>query len=218
MSRFVPFVLGGIVGAVAGILLAPSKGEDTRKQIANAVNDTIPSDNATARNLKSKADSFVDQAAKKSTVAINAVIDKSAEVKASLTERAEKSIPDNVASGEAADELREKIDAARERIAAQVAKNAEAIQDAAVDKIPVVVDAAATAGAKVSNAVGSIKEALPKVEIEVGVKKAPSAEDTAPMTAVASTDEAAVPAAATDAPAAATTDAAPAADQASKPE
>ncbi len=40
------------------------------------------------------------------------------------------------------DELRQKIDAARERIATQVAKNAEAARDAAVDKIPVAIDAA----------------------------------------------------------------------------
>ena len=40
------------------------------------------------------------------------------------------------------DDLREKIEAARQRIAAQVAKNAEVAQDAASDEIPVAVEAA----------------------------------------------------------------------------
>ncbi len=32
-SVFLPFILGGIAGAVAGLLLAPRSGSDTRKQL-----------------------------------------------------------------------------------------------------------------------------------------------------------------------------------------
>lgn len=57
---------------------------------------------------------------------------KGAEVKKGLTSRVEQTAPAVV---EKNDELRDKIDAARERIAAQVAKNAEAVHDTAVDAV-----------------------------------------------------------------------------------
>ena len=36
MGRFATFIIGGVVGAVAGLLLAPAKGSDTRKQVVEA--------------------------------------------------------------------------------------------------------------------------------------------------------------------------------------
>lgn len=160
MGRFATFVLGGIVGAAAGVLLAPAKGEETRKQVATVAQEVAEQN---APQLEQKKNNFVDAAAKTSTVAINAVIDKGGEIKSSVATRASSITPTAPSvSDETADELREKIDAARERIAAQVAKNTEAIQDAAVDKIPVVIDAAAQASAAVSGAVDSVKGAIPK--------------------------------------------------------
>ena len=58
------------------------------------------------------------------------------------------------------DELRQKIDAARERIATQVAKNAEAARDAAVDKVPAVLDAAAAAKETATGAAQHAAEAV----------------------------------------------------------
>lgn len=48
----------------------------------------------------------------------------------------------------------------------QVAKNAEALQDAAVDKIPAVVDAAAGVGAAVSGAVNQSKIVLLSLKLQ----------------------------------------------------
>jgi gas vesicle protein len=39
-SAVVPFLLGGIVGAVLGLLLAPKTGSETRKRIRNFAADT----------------------------------------------------------------------------------------------------------------------------------------------------------------------------------
>ena len=95
---------------------------------------------------------------------------------------------------DANDELRAKIDAARERIAMQVAKNAEALQDAAVDKIPAVVDAAAGVGAAVSGAVESVKNSVAKSEATTPV-------DTTTQASAAPATPAAEAASAEDAPA-----------------
>lgn len=45
MGRFATFIIGGVVGAVAGLLLAPAKGSDTRKQVVEAVQDNVPQAN-----------------------------------------------------------------------------------------------------------------------------------------------------------------------------
>ncbi len=160
MGRFATFIIGGVVGAVAGLLLAPAKGSDTRKQVIEAVQDNVPQ----ANQLQMQLDGIIDNAAKASTTVINTAIDKGTEVKRSVTARAQQVAPAAEQVADANDELRAKIDAARERIAMQVAKNAEALQDAAVDKIPAVVDAAAGVGAAVSGAVESVKNSVAKSE------------------------------------------------------
>lgn len=190
MGRFATFIIGGVVGAVAGLLLAPAKGSDTRKQVVEAVQDNVPQ----ANQLQMQLDGIIDNAAKASTTVINTAIDKGTEVKRSVTARAQQVAPAAEQVADANDELRAKIDAARERIAMQVAKNAEALQDAAVDKIPAVVDAAAGVGAAVSGAVESVKNSVAKSEATTPV-------DTTTQASAASATPAAEAASAEDAPA-----------------
>lgn len=190
MGRFATFIIGGVVGAVAGLLLAPAKGSDTRKQVVEAVQDNVPQ----ANQLQMQLDGIIDNAAKASTTVINTAIDKGTEVKRSVTARAQQVAPAAEQVADANDELRAKIDAARERIAMQVAKNAEALQDAAVDKIPAVVDAAAGVGAAVSGAVESVKNSVAKSEATTPV-------DTATQASAAPATPAAEAASAEDAPA-----------------
>lgn len=190
MGRFATFIIGGVVGAVAGLLLAPAKGSDTRKQVVEAVQDNVPQ----ANQLQMQLDGIIDNAAKASTTVINTAIDKGTEVKRSVTARAQQVAPAAEQVADANDELRAKIDAARERIAMQVAKNAEALQDAAVDKIPAVVDAAAGVGAAVSGAVESVKNSVAKSEATTPV-------DTITQASAAPATPAAEAASAEDAPA-----------------
>ena len=171
MPKFISFITGGVVGAVAALLLAPAKGSDTRKQVVETIQEKVPQ----TVQLQKSASQFIDTAAKTSTNVINTAIDKGTEVKRDLTARVSSMAPAGGNAADANDELRAKIDAARERIAAQVAKNAEAIQDAAVDKIPQVVDAAAAAGAKVTAAAGAVKEAV--TGPACGPKDAPAADE-----------------------------------------
>lgn len=190
MGRFATFIIGGVVGTVAGLLLAPAKGSDTRKQVVEAVQDNVPQ----ANQLQMQLDGIIDNAAKASTTVINTAIDKGTEVKRSVTARAQQVAPAAEQVADANDELRAKIDAARERIAMQVAKNAEALQDAAVDKIPAVVDAAAGVGAAVSGAVESVKNSVAKSEATTPV-------DTTTQASAAPATPAAEAASAEDAPA-----------------
>lgn len=190
MGRFATFIIGGVVGVVAGLLLAPAKGSDTRKQVVEAVQDNVPQ----ANQLQMQLDGIIDNAAKASTTVINTAIDKGTEVKRSVTARAQQVAPAAEQVADANDELRAKIDAARERIAMQVAKNAEALQDAAVDKIPAVVDAAAGVGAAVSGAVESVKNSVAKSEATTPV-------DTTTQASAAPATPAAEAASAEDAPA-----------------
>lgn len=139
MGKFVPFVIGGIIGAAAGLLLSPRTGAENRAKLSEALNENVRIEVPT--NVQEKAGQFVDAAASTSQKVINTVVDNGSDAYKNVVSRVNQN-PTVQAFNDNGDELRQKIDAARERIATQVAKNAEAARDAAVDKIPVAIDAA----------------------------------------------------------------------------
>lgn len=139
MGKFVPFVIGGIIGATAGLLLSPRTGAENRAKLSEALNENVKIEVPT--NVQEKAGQFVDAAASTSQKVINTVVDNGSDAYKNVVSRVNQN-PTVQAFNDNGDELRQKIDAARERIATQVAKNAEAARDAAVDKIPVAIDAA----------------------------------------------------------------------------
>ena len=98
-----------------------------------------------------------------------------------LTSRVEQTAPAVV---EKNDELRDKIDAARERIAAQVAKNAEAVHDTAVDAVPVAMDAAKNAKTAVKEAAENATDAAK----DIAQSAADAAKSTAKTAASAAKD------------------------------
>lgn len=156
MGKFTTFLIGGAVGAAAALLLSPRTGAENRALVGEAVgnNCKVPA------GVQAKAGQMVDAAASTSTKVINAVVDNGSEAYKAVAQRAQQVTPPSVqAFSDNGDELREKIDAARERIATQVAKNAEAARDAAVDKIPAAIDAAQSAGAAAKGAAQSATEA-----------------------------------------------------------
>jgi gas vesicle protein len=59
------FVVGGAIGAIAGILLAPKSGEETRAMLSNSAKDMIKKADETAKQIQSKADDAVSELQKK---------------------------------------------------------------------------------------------------------------------------------------------------------
>lgn len=59
------FIVGGAIGAVAGILLAPKSGEETRQMIADGAKDMMKRADETVKEIQSKADDVVSDMQKK---------------------------------------------------------------------------------------------------------------------------------------------------------
>ena len=53
------FIVGGAVGAIAGILLAPKSGEETREMIADSAKSAVSRANETVKEIQNKADDVV---------------------------------------------------------------------------------------------------------------------------------------------------------------
>lgn len=62
---FVGFIVGGALGAIAGILLAPKSGEETRTMLAESAKDVMKRADATVKEIQSKADDAVADMQKK---------------------------------------------------------------------------------------------------------------------------------------------------------
>ncbi len=59
------FLVGGAIGALAGILLAPKSGEETRQMIADSAKDAMRRADETVKQIQSKADDVVSDMQKK---------------------------------------------------------------------------------------------------------------------------------------------------------
>lgn len=62
---FTGFLVGGAIGAIAGILLAPKSGEETRALIAETTKDVTKRAEATVKEIQDKADDVVTEMQKK---------------------------------------------------------------------------------------------------------------------------------------------------------
>ncbi|MBO6087908.1 YtxH domain-containing protein [bacterium] len=59
------FLVGGAIGAVAGILLAPKSGEETRAMLKDGAQDALKRADETVKQIQSKADDVVADMQKK---------------------------------------------------------------------------------------------------------------------------------------------------------
>ena len=59
------FIVGGAIGAITGILLAPKSGEETRQLIADTTRDVMKRADQTVTEIQSKADDVVSDMQKK---------------------------------------------------------------------------------------------------------------------------------------------------------
>ena len=59
------FIVGGAIGAIAGVLLAPKSGEETRALIADSAKDAVRRADETVKEIQSKADDVVSDMQRK---------------------------------------------------------------------------------------------------------------------------------------------------------
>jgi gas vesicle protein len=59
------FVVGGAIGAIAGILLAPKSGEETRREICDTSKDLLRRADETVKEIKEKAEDVMSDMQKK---------------------------------------------------------------------------------------------------------------------------------------------------------
>lgn len=141
-NRFGAFIIGGIVGAAAALLFAPRSGAETRAAVADRANTVLGDAQGWSAQASANVQSAYQQAtargaevvggvAAKGQAVVDEVVARGQGVVASAQEAAGNMKP---VFSEKNDELRDKIEAARARIAAQVAKNAE--ESAATDAAP----------------------------------------------------------------------------------
>lgn len=153
------FIAGGLAGAAVALLCAPRSGRETRTMVADKVNDVWGEAQNLGgeggvdvrqayQNAAARGQEVVQNVAAKGQEFAQAAQAKGQEVYGQASERVQGVVSGIGAQAQDNDELRDKIEAARQRIAAQVAKNAGEAQAAADAAIPVAADAAdAAAGA-----------------------------------------------------------------------
>lgn len=58
-------IVGGAMGAIAGILLAPKSGEETRELLSDASKDVVKKTDRTVKDIQDKAETVVSDLQKK---------------------------------------------------------------------------------------------------------------------------------------------------------
>lgn len=59
------FLVGGAIGAIAGILLAPKSGEETRQMLSDSAKDAMRRADETVKQIQSRADDVVSDMQRK---------------------------------------------------------------------------------------------------------------------------------------------------------
>ncbi|MEG0682470.1 MAG: YtxH domain-containing protein [Raoultibacter sp.] len=144
------FVVGGLLGAGVALLYAPRAGAETRALVSDKVNVVW----GEAQELGSKAGAKGQQIYQEAS-------SRGQEIYSGATARVQEAA-ENIKPvfAEKNDELREKIEAARQRIATQVAQNAETAHAVAHEKIPVAAEAAEAAVSRVYDAATAAVEKI----------------------------------------------------------
>ncbi len=152
-NKFGVFLAGGLVGAAAALLCAPRTGREARGMVAEKVNavwgeaqelgaqtastaQQVVEDVAGA-DAAARTQTFAQDAVVKGQNVVSAVASKGQEIYGAAASRVQEAKNSVKPDPDGTDDLREKIEAARARIAAQVAKNAEESAAAASEEIPV---------------------------------------------------------------------------------
>lgn len=166
------FIAGGAIGAVVALLYAPRTGEESRALVADKANEAWGAAQQYGTEAQVRGQQFYSDVTTRGQVAYQNAATSAQQVYSNVSGTAQDAF--NVAQArvedvrgnvkpvftEKNDELREKIEAARQRIATQVAKNAEVAHDVMNEKIPVAADAAVDAVAQVHDAVDAAAQKI----------------------------------------------------------
>lgn len=152
------FIVGGLVGAGIALLYAPRPGVETRAMVSDKVNDTWGEAQEFGAQASANVQQFYQDATVKGQEVIGTVSNKSQEIYGTASGRVQE-VAGNVKPvfTEKNDELRDKIEAARARIASQVAKNAGDAPEA--EEVPAVAAVAEETGAVPAAVAEAVKEA-----------------------------------------------------------
>ena len=131
MSRIVPFLLGGVIGAGFALAFAPYSGEKNRALVAEKANALADEAKDFGAGFPGSAQDILETARERATALLGDAQSKSGGLVNDATSKVKQAT--GKASDADAEELRAKIEAARQRIAAQVMENAEKAKEAAGD-------------------------------------------------------------------------------------
>ena len=140
MSKVTSFILGGLIGAGVALMFAPNAGEKNRALVAEKANALAGEAKDFGAGLPGSAQDLINAAYEKGNALLKDATAKGSSVVGGATSRV-KEVSGQPAPAEDADELREKIEAARRRIAAQVMENAESSKALTADAILEATDA-----------------------------------------------------------------------------
>ena len=158
------FLAGGLAGAAVALLVAPRSGRETRALVADTVNEAWGEAQELGSQGAASAQQAYQSAVERGQNVAQNVADKGQEVYGKASARVREAA-DGVqpAFSQKNDELRDKIEAARQRIASQVAQNAEESQIATGGVVEVVSD---DAEAEVAEAAEEVQAAAEEVAAE----------------------------------------------------
>ena len=140
------FLAGGVVGAVAALLCAPRTGQEARTMVAEKVNAAWGQAQSISSDAGVNAQQVYQSATARGQEVVSSVQAKGQEVAGQAAARV-REVASNLKPSftQDNDELRDKIEAARQRIASQVAKNAEETGQVTEEVVEPAAEAAAEA-------------------------------------------------------------------------
>lgn len=139
-GKFGIFVAGGVVGAIAALLYAPRTGQETRALVADRANEAWGQARSYGSQAQARGQEIYQNMSAQGKVAYETASANVAQAYSNVSSKGQQAYNTAAAGAREAlnnakpvfadrnEDLREKIEAARARIAAQVAKNAEESQ------------------------------------------------------------------------------------------
>lgn len=170
MSKLTSFILGGMVGAAAVFFLSPRTGEQNRALVTEKANALVGEAKDLTATMPDAIQDTYRTAVDQGTTFVNNAVQKGSELVNDAAARV-KEVAGQVSQEADTDELRDKIEAARQRIASQVMENAEQAKVASDKAASAINGAVETAAKKVEGAASTVGKEV-KAAAETAEKKA----------------------------------------------